>query len=78
MKEAYGVRSYSSHGDNLKYLKENDKESLKKLSSNIDGYVRRVFRKIITEKELNYNSTPEKKTKAREYFRTLTQTIYPE
>lgn len=77
MREAYGVRSDSSHGDNLKYLKENDENNLKVLSRTIDDYVRRVFRKIIKEKELNYDNTDQKKAKTREYFRRLTQSIYP-
>lgn len=78
MREAYGVRSDSSHGDNLKYLKENDEDCLKVLSSIIDDYVRRVFRKVIRETELNYDNTDQKKAKTREYFRRLTQSIYPE
>lgn len=78
MREAYGVRSDNSHGDNLKYLKENDEESLKALSSTIDNYVRRVFRKVIKKAELNYDNTDEKKAKTREYFRKIKQSIYPE
>lgn len=78
MREAYGVRSDSSHGDNLKYLKENDKDSLKVLSCTIDNYVRRVFRKVIKKTELNYDNTDEKKARTREYFRKLTQSICPE
>ncbi|WP_414150090.1 hypothetical protein ACIZ62_10180 [Acetobacterium carbinolicum] len=78
MKEAFGIRSDSSHGDNLKYLKENNCESLKNLSTIVDDYVRRVFRKIISEKELNYDLTPEKKANTRKYFQTLKQSIYPD
>ena len=78
IRDAYGVRSDSSHGENLKYLKENDGNSLKALSSILDDYVRRVFRKVMKEKELNYDNTDEKKAKTREYFRKLTQAIYPE
>lgn len=78
MREAYGIRSDSSHGENLKYLKENDINSLKELSSKIDSYVRKVFRKVIAKTELNYDNTDQKKAKTRQYFRELTHAIYPE
>lgn len=78
MQEAYGIRSDSSHGDNLKYLKENDINGLKRLASIIDDYVRRVFRKAIANDELNYDSTSESKAKTRSYFRNLTQQVFPE
>lgn len=60
-RDAYGVRSDDSHGDTLKYLKEKDGESLVNLSSILDDYVRRVFKKVIAAEELNYNDIPEEK-----------------
>lgn len=60
-RDAYGVRSDDSHGDTLKYLKEKDRESLVNLSSILDDYVRRVFKKVIAAEELNYNDIPEEK-----------------
>lgn len=78
MKNAYGVRSDSSHGGDLKYLKENDKDSLKRLSVMVDDYVRRVFRKVISESDLNYENTSEEKARVRKYFRELMKTVYPE
>lgn len=78
MREAYGVRSDSSHGDNLKYLKAHNQDDLKRLSFTIDDYVRRVFRKIFLNKELNYDKTTEKRAKTRLYFRTITEEFYSE
>ena len=49
-RDAYGVRSDDSHGDTLKYLKEKDGESLVNLSSILDDYVRRVFKKLLLQK----------------------------
>lgn len=72
MKNAYGVRSDGSHGDNLKYLKENDRDSLKRLSVVVDDYVRRVFRRVISKSDLNYGNTFEEKARVRKYFRELT------
>lgn len=78
VRAAYGVRSDSSHGDNLKYLKENDKESLQELAIAVDDYVRRVFRKTISNKNLNYSAVPEEKINVRGYFRELMKSVYPE
>ena len=47
--------------------------ALLQLASIIDFYVRRVFRKVITKEELNYNVTSESKSKTRAYFRKLAQ-----
>ena len=60
-RDAYGVRSDDSHGDTLKYLKEKGRESLVNLSSILDDYVRRGFKKVIAVEELNYNDIPEEK-----------------
>ena len=60
-RDAYGVRSDDSHGDTLKYLKEKGRESLVNLSSILDDYVRRGFKKVSAVEELNYNDIPEEK-----------------
>jgi len=78
MKMAYGIRSDSSHGDSLKYLKENDDESMKTLVKRIDDYVRRVFRKVIAVEELNYDATSQNKTSVRTYFKKIMRMIYSE
>ena len=78
MRDAYGVRSDGSHGDNLKYLEEKDRESLVRLSNVIDDYVRRVFRKVIAVENLNYNNTSEEKARVRKYFSDLAKKVYPE
>ena len=78
MRAAYGVRSDGSHGENLKYLQENDREKLMRLSTVIDDYVRRVFRKAISVENLNYNNTSEEKARIRKYFSDLAKTVYPE
>ena len=78
MRDAYGVRSDGSHGDNLKYLQENDKENLIRLSTVIDDYVRKVFRKVIAVEDLNYGNTSEEKARVRKYFSDLAKTVYPE
>lgn len=78
MRDAYGVRSDGSHGDNLKYLKDNNHEALANLSRKLDDYVRRVFRKVIENDLLNYGSTDDSKATVRAYFRTMMQTVYPE
>lgn len=78
MRDAYGVRSDDSHGDTLKYLKEKDGESLVNLSSILDDYVRRVFKKVIAVEELNYNDIPEEKAYVRKYFTDLAKMFYSE
>lgn len=78
IRAAYGVRSDSSHGDNLKYLNENTKENLQELAINVDDYVRRVFRKTISNKNLNYSAVSEEKVNVRGYFRELMKSVYPE
>lgn len=77
-RDAYGVRSDDSHGDTLKYLKEKDRESLVNLSSILDDYVRRVFKKVIAVEELNYNDIPKEKAYVREYFTDLAKMFYSE
>lgn len=78
MRDAYGVRSDGSHGENLKYLRDNDQEALANLSRKLDDYVRRVFRKVIANDTLNYNSADDSKAEVRAYFRTIMQSVYPE
>ncbi len=71
LREVYGVRSDASHGENLKYLKNKNEDELIELSRWLDDYVRRVFRKVIAQKELNYDPTPESKAKVRAFFNAL-------
>ena len=78
MRDAYGVRSDGSHGDNLQFLRDNDREALVELSRRLDDYVRRVFRKVIVDNTLNYSATPESKAEVRAYFRTIMKTAYPD
>lgn len=77
MKEAYSIRSDGSHGDTLKYLEKNDEVSLKRLSKDLDDYVRRVFRKIINKPELNYDKSLGNKAETRLYFMNKAKDIYP-
>ena len=62
----------------VQYLQENNRENLVKLSTDIDDYVRRVFRKVIAVENLNYNNTSEEKARVRKYFSDLAKTVYPE
>lgn len=75
MRDAYGVRSDGTHGDNLKYLQENDGEDLITLAITIDDYVRRVFRKVIAVEKLNYNNSSEEKARVRKYFSDLAKKV---
>ena len=59
-------------------MQENDREKLMRLSTVIDDYVRRVFRKAISVENLNYNNTSEEKARIRKYFSDLAKTVYPE
>ncbi|MDB2150117.1 hypothetical protein PMX75_25890, partial [Enterocloster clostridioformis] len=54
------------------------REKLMRLSTVIDDYVRRVFRKAISVENLNYNNTSEEKARIRKYFSDLAKTVYPE
>lgn len=76
MRDAYGVRSDGSHGENLKYLRDNDREALANLSKKLDGYVRRVFTKVIADETFNYDATDGSKVDVRARFRTIMQSIY--
>lgn len=76
MRDAYGVRSDGSHGENLKYLRDNDREALANLSKKLDGYVRRVFTKVIADETFNYDATDGSKADVRARFRTIMQSIY--
>ena len=71
MRLAYGIRSDYSHGDSLKFLNENDVDDLVRLSSILDDYVRRVFRKVLENPELNYDIASGRKTEVRQYFKRL-------
>ena len=76
MRDAYGVRSDGSHGENLKFLRDNNQEDLVRLSKKIDEYVRRVFRKVIANDTLNYDTTDDRKTAVRAYFRNVAEAVY--
>lgn len=75
MRDAYGVRSDGSHGENLKYLRDNNQEDLVRLSKKTDEYVRRVFRKVIMDDALNYDTTEDRKTVVRAYFRRVAEAV---
>ena len=74
----YAVFGVSQTPNTLKYLKEKDRESLVNLSSILDDYVRRVFKKVIDVEELNYNDIPEEKAYVRKYFTDLAKMFYSE
>lgn len=76
MRDAYGVRSDGSHGENLKYLRDNNQEDLVELSKKTDEYVRHVFRKVIENDALNYDTTDDRKTEVRAYFRNIAEAVY--
>lgn len=78
MRDAYGIRSDGSHGDNLKYLRDNDHQALANLSKKLDEYIRRVFRKVIADSTLNYDTTDGSKAEVRRHFRTMMRAVYPE
>lgn len=73
IKTAYGIRSDSIHGDSLKYLKTHNNAELKELSAAVDDYVRRIFRKIMRNKKLNYNRDSKKMVYA--YFQNMIESI---
>lgn len=77
LKVLYGIRSDSSHGDSLKYLKENKREDLPMLAAKLDDYVRRVFRLVMKDPNLNYAPDSEKKVKVRAYFLDQAKALYP-
>ena len=77
MRDAYSIRSDSSHGDSLKILKSIPDFDLEKLSTRIDDYVRRVFRKVINNKALNHGNSSEEKAKTRKFFKDLAESIFP-
>lgn len=68
MRTAYGVRSDSSHGGWLSFLKKNKATDLAELSKTIDDYVRRVFSYVITQDNLNYDNTRSSEGKVRKHF----------
>lgn len=74
----YAVFGVSQTPNTLKYLKEKDRESLVNLSSILDDYVRRVFKKVIAVEELNYNDIPKEKAYVRKYFTDLAKMFYSE
>jgi hypothetical protein len=77
MRDAYSVRSDSSHGDSLAYLKTNDEKALIELSRKLDEYVRKVFRKILKDPTLNYDSLSKEKDITRAYFINEAKLAYP-
>ena len=66
MQDAFGIRSDFSHGDYIKFVKHHSEEELKELSQRVDGYVRRVLRKIFEEPDKNY--TLKTRNEVRSYF----------
>ncbi len=78
MRDIYGIRSDKSHGDHLKYLKDHDEETLAKLSTVLDGYVRSVFRKVIKLDELNYASAAQEAAKTSAYFQGIAKSFFME
>lgn len=73
MHDAFGIRSDFSHGDYIKFLKHHSEEELKELSQRVDGYVRRVLRKIFEEPDKNYNLETRNEVKA--YFDGIAKAI---
>lgn len=71
---AYGIRSDNSHGGKLKFLKDNNIDNLKQLSITIDEYVRKVFRKIILQPQLNYKTDTERQM-VRAHFKQIGDTF---
>lgn len=59
-------------------IAKSDGLSLVNLSSILDDYVRRVFKKVIAVEELNYNDIPEEKAYVRKYFTDLAKMFYSE
>ena len=75
MHDAFGIRSDFSHGDYIEFLKDHSEEQLKELSQRIDGYVRRVLRKIFEEPDKNY--TLKTRNEVRNYFDRIAKEKYP-
>ena len=75
MHDAFGIRSDFSHGDYIEFLKHHSEEQLKELSQRIDGYVRRVLRKIFEEPDKNY--TLKTRNEVRNYFDRIAKEKYP-
>lgn len=71
MDAAYGIRSDHSHGDNLKYLSTNGLKSLEQVSMDLDGVLRKVFRKILKQPELNYASEHSDIQRVRQYWNSI-------
>lgn len=74
MRTAYGVRSDSSHGGSLKFLRKHNPEDLAELSKSVDDYVRRVLSKVIAQNELNYDTSRASKEKVKKHFLAILQT----
>lgn len=77
MVHAYSIRSESIHGDNIKYLQKHPEIKMEELSTILDNYVRNVFKKIFTEKSLNYSASSQDKTRVKKHFQELATTFYP-
>ena len=76
MKILYGIRSDSSHGDSLKFLKENPDSALSEYARKLDEYVRRVFRVVISESGLNYEPESDRKIQVRAFFEKKSKEFY--
>lgn len=68
MRAAYGIRSDSSHGDELKYLENHTKAEMTDLCTRIDDYVRRVFQKVFVQDDLNYGNGIGDRKHVKDYF----------
>lgn len=74
MRTAYSVRSDSSHGGSLQFLRKHKQEDLAELSKTVDDYVRRVLSKVIAQDELNYDNTRSSKEKVKKHFLAILKT----
>ena len=68
---AYGIRSDHSHGDYLQFLRTNQLDSLGQVSVELDNVLRKVFRKILKQPELNYSSEPADIDRVRQYWDSI-------
>lgn len=74
----YRIRSEHSHGDTLSYLKSHEIEELENLSTLLDDYVRRVMKKVILDRNLNYKNNNSEKEKVKKYFQEVKKGFYPD
>ena len=68
---AYGIRSDHSHGDYIQYLSSNGLDSLEQVSKDLDDILRKTFRKILKQPELNYSSERADIDRVRQYWDSI-------